>query len=158
MRRILICTVQLGLLAMPLASCAVVKNLQFERPALTLQSVQLTGLDMAGGSLNLVLDVFNPNTYAIRTLGINAMVDLEATHFGTVALERDIILPATQHTAVAIPMTFTWAGVGAGARALFQRGEVNYALDSRLSVSTPIGERTVAFRDTGIVPLKQMLH
>jgi LEA14-like dessication related protein len=158
MRRALIPAVGLGLLATPLASCAVVKNLQFERPALRLESVQLTGLDLAGGSLNLVLDVFNPNGYAIRTLGINAAVDLEETHFGDVALERDIVLSATQHTTVEIPVTFTWAGVGAGARALLQRGAVNYTLDSRLSVSTPIGERTVAFRDTGNVPLRQALH
>jgi LEA14-like dessication related protein len=157
MRCVLITTIRLGLLAVPLASCAVVKSLQFERPALRLESVQLTGLDFAGGSLNLVLDVFNPNSYAIRTLGINAAVDLEQTHFGDVALQRDIVLPATQHTAVEIPVTFTWAGVGAGARALLQQGAVNYTLDSRLSVSTPIGEREVAFRDTGIVPLKQTL-
>ena len=158
MKHLLIAAVRLGLLVMPLASCAVVKNLQFERPTLRLESVQLRRLDLTGGSLNLVLEVFNPNSYAIRTLGINAAVDLEETHFGNVDLERDIVLPATQHTAVEIPMTFTWAGVGAGARALLQRGEVNYTLDSKLSVSTPIGERTVAFRDTGLVPLRQTLQ
>ena len=137
-------------------ACSMMRNITFQRPELSLQSIELTGIGLSGGSLNLILDVYNPNAYDVSTMRIDAAVDLEGTHFGDVSLERDIVLASERHTAVSIPVSFTWAGVGAGARALLSRGEVAYELDSRLRVGTPIGEQTVSFQQDGVVPLRQL--
>ena len=132
--------------------------MSFERPGVALQEIQITGLGLSGGSLNLVLDVYNPNGYSIRTLRIETAVDIEDTHFGDVELEREITLPANDHTTVEIPMTFTWSGVGAAARGLLQRGSVSYLLDSKiLVVDTPVGDQTLDFSNRGTVPLRSLI-
>ena len=103
-----------------LAACASVPS--FERPTAELDAVQVTGIGLTGGSLNLLLDVYNPNSYDIRTTRIEAGIDLEETHFGDVALDKDIVLPSRRHTVVELPVSFSWSGVGAGARGLLGRG------------------------------------
>jgi LEA14-like dessication related protein len=146
-----------GVTTFLLTSCAVVQNITFQRPELELQAIALKSLGLTGGSIELVIDVYNPNAYDVTTMRIDAGIDLEDTHFGDVTLERDIVLTAERHTVVEIPVSFTWSGVGAGARALLERGAVNYAIDSRLYVGTPLGEQTINLRRSGIAPLKEML-
>lgn len=145
------------LLVLSLLGCATLRQLSFTRPTVGLESVEITGLGLQGGSLNLLLDVYNPNQYELRTLRIDASLDLEDTHFGDAALERVIVLEPTAHTTVEVPVGFTWAGVGAGARALLARGAVNYRMASRLRVDTPIGERSVELSNAGLVPIRDLL-
>jgi LEA14-like dessication related protein len=140
------------------ASCSVLSNVNFERPTTELESIELTGLGISGGSMNLLLDVYNPNSYELRAMRIEAGIELEGTHFGDVRLERDISLPPSEHTVVKIPVSFTWAGVGAGARGMLRRGAVDYTLDSRILVDTPMGDQTVEFRNSGLVPLKDIFE
>jgi len=146
------------LIALAPVACATLQQLSFARPTVELQTVQITGLDLQGGSLTLLLDVYNPNQYELRTLRVDASLDLEDTHFGDASLERAAVLAPTAHTNVDVPIAFTWAGVGAGARALLSRGAVNYGLLSRLHVGTPIGERTVELHNQGQVPITQLLN
>lgn len=140
------------------SACAVVQSLSFERPGVTLEEIQITGLGLSGGSLNLLLDVYNPNSYSLRSLRIDTSIDIEGTHFGDIELEREFVLPANDNTVVEIPMTFTWSGVGAAARSLLQRGSVSYVLESKILVDTPIGDQTLDFHNRGTVPLTSMIN
>jgi LEA14-like dessication related protein len=140
------------------SACAIVQSLSFERPGVNLQEIQITGLGVSGGSLNLLLDVYNPNSYSLRTLRIETSVDIDGTHFGDVKLEREFTLAAERTTVVEIPMTFTWSGVGAAARNLLQQGSVNYVLDSKILLNTPIGDQTLDFRSRGVVPLTSIIN
>lgn len=152
MRRV----IAVSLSAVTLTACAVVQKVTFQRPEIQLEAIQLTSIGLTGGSISLLLDVFNPNAYDVTTMRIEAGIDLEETHFGDITLERDIVLVAERHTVAEIPVSFTWAGVGAGARALLERGAVNYALDSKLYVGTPLGDQTVSLQKSGLAPLKQI--
>ncbi len=139
-----------------LSSCSAVQNIAFQRPEAELQAIEITSFGLTGGSLNLLLDVYNPNQYDVTTLQIDAGLDLEGIHFGDMSLERDILLVADQHTEVQIPFSFTWAGVGAGARALLEKGALDYTLTSSFRVGTPLGEQTIRLDRSGLVPLKDL--
>ena len=141
-----------------LTGCAtVLQQLQFSQPSLSLESIQVTGFSFTGGSVDLILDVFNPNSYDLNTTRVEAGIDLEGTHFGDVSWEEPVTLPSGQHTTVRVPLSFTWSGVGAGARGLLAKGAVNYVLGTRLFLDTPLGERAVEFETTGEVPLLEMV-
>jgi LEA14-like dessication related protein len=140
------------------ASCATLRQLHFERPTVELEAIEITWIDLSGGSLVLVLDVFNPNDFDIRTTRVEASLDLEETDFGKAILEGDETLLAGSHTLVEVPAEFTWEGVGAGARALLQRGTVRYDLESRLRIETSVGGRTVTLRHRGEVPVRDLLR
>ena len=141
-----------------LTGCAtVLQQLQFSRPSLDLETIQVTGISFTGGSVDLILDVFNPNSYDLNTMRVEAGIDLEGTHFGDVSWEEPVTLPSGEHTTVRVPLSFTWSGVGAGARGLLTRGTVNYVLDTRLFLDTPLGDRAVGFETSGEVPLLEMV-
>ena len=104
-----------------LTACATLSKLTFHEPDLQLQEINVTGVGLTGGTFELVFDVYNPNEYRIRSTRLEVGVDLESTHFGDALLERPLDLSPTNHSRVAVPVRFEWAGVGAGAKALLTR-------------------------------------
>jgi LEA14-like dessication related protein len=145
-----------GLLAL-VAGCATLgRALRFTQPDVSLQEIRITGLGLTGGTLDLALDVFNPNDYRLRSTRLSVGIDLEDVHFGDALLEVPVELPAGQHTLVALPVTFEWAGLGAGARALLTRQGIRYGLTGVVGLDTPLGARDVKLHRTGDVPLKAL--
>ena len=141
-----------------LTGCStVLQQLQFSRPTLSLESIQVTGFSLTGGSVDLILDVFNPNSYDLNTMRVEVGIDIEGTHFGDVSWEEPVTLPSNEHTTVRVPLGFSWSGVGAGARGILTRGAVTYVLDTRLFLDTPLGDRAVGFETSGEVPLLEMV-
>lgn len=106
----------------------------------------------------LVLDVYNPNSYEVRTIRVEAALDLEGTHMADAVLDETVVLAPTSHTEVDIPVTFTWEGLGAGARALLSRGEVAYVLETSLLIDVGIGTRDLRLRTQGVVPIEDLIR
>lgn len=146
-------------LAVLVAGCATLtRSLRFEEPGVTLQEIRITGLGLTGGSFDLALDVFNPNTYGLRTTRLELGIDLEQVHFGDALVETPLDLPSQQHSAVTVPVRFEWAGLGAGARALLTRQAIRFGLTGVATLGTPLGDRRVAIHGSGDVPLKALVR
>lgn len=144
--------------ALLFVACATFKAvLSFQEPQLELQEINITGLGLTGGTMDLVFDVFNPNGYTLRSTRLEVGIDLEDTHFGDALLERPLDLSPENHSRVVVPVRFDWAGIGAGARALVTRQAVRYGLTGTVIVDTPLGDKRVGLRGTGNVPLKKLL-
>jgi LEA14-like dessication related protein len=138
-------------------SCAPLQRvLRLEEPTIRLQEVRITGLGLTGGTLDLALDVFNPNDFRLRTIRLELGIDLEQVHFGDALLETPVELPAQQHSLVTVPVRFEWAGLGAGARALLTRQAIRYGLTGVATMGTPIGDRRVSVHGSGDVPLRSL--
>ena len=83
----------LSLLALP--GCATLRSaLSFQEPQLELQEINITGLGLTGGTLDLVFDVYNPNDYRLRSTRLEVGLDLEGTHFGDALIDRPLDLSA----------------------------------------------------------------
>ena len=140
-----------------LSGCATLSQLAFVEPEVDLLEVQVMGLGLSGGTLNLVLDVYNPNTYDINSGRLSLALALDETPFGEIGLDRALSLPNGEHTSVELPLRFSWQGVGAGARALLDTGSVPYALRGTMWVDLPMGERAVSVGRGGTVTMRQIL-
>jgi LEA14-like dessication related protein len=151
MRRVIPLVLGLGL-----SACALAQHVRFQAPTARLAGVSITGLGLSGGSLDLKLDVFNPNSYTLRSTRLQVGVDLEGTPFGTAAIDQPLELAPAAHSEVRVPLTFTWSGVGAGARAMLGKGSVNYGLTGRILVDTPLGERSVDLRANGVAAIADL--
>ena len=138
-------------------SCATLGKLVFQEPAIELQEINITGLGLNGGTLDLVLDVWNPNDYRIRSTRLEVGIDLEGTHFGDALLDRPLDLSPTNHSRIVVPVRFEWAGLGAGAKALLTRKAVAYGITGTVALDTPLGDKRVVVTGTGDVPLKKLL-
>jgi len=146
-----------GLLGAGLGACATLGKLAFSEPDIQLKSIDITGLGLSGGTMNLIFDAYNPNDYRLRSLRMELGLDLEGTHFGDAVLEKPLDLSPQNHNQVVVPVRFEWAGVGAGARALLSRQAIRYGLSGAVLLDTPIGERRVGLHGSGDVPLKKLL-
>jgi LEA14-like dessication related protein len=138
-------------------ACATLGRLAFTEPELQLEEINITGLGLTGGTLDLVFDVYNPNDYRIRSTRLEVGIDLEGTHFGDALLDRPLDLSPTNHSRIVVPVRFEWAGLGAGARALLTRKAVAYGLTGTVALDTPLGDKRVALKGSGDVPLKKLL-
>lgn len=140
------------------AACTAVSRLAFTEPTVELREIQIAGIGFSGGTLNLVLDVYNPNHYAIRGVDLATSVAIDGTPFGDAELARALDIPAEDTSEVEVPLRFTWEGVGAGARALLQSGSVPYTLDGTVRVQSPIGEHAVQLSNSGRVSLRDLVR
>jgi LEA14-like dessication related protein len=153
MRRIVV----LSLAVMALSSCALLKGaLQFQEPQVELKQINITGLGLTGGTLDLVFDVFNPNDYALRSTRLEAQLDLEHTHFADGLIDKPLDLSAANHSQVVMPIRFDWAGVGAGAKALLTKQAVAFGLTGTVFLDTPLGTKQVQLHGSGNVPLSKI--
>jgi LEA14-like dessication related protein len=139
------------------SACATLRGLTFQEPDVSLQEIDITGLGLTGGTFDLVLDVWNPNNYRLRSTRLEVGIDLEGTHFGDALLDRPLDLSPTNHSRVVVPVRFDWAGLGAGAKALLTRRAVGYAITGRVLLDTPLGDKAVGVTGKGDVPLKKLL-
>jgi LEA14-like dessication related protein len=140
------------------AACATLGHLSFREPELAVTEIDVAGIGLRGGTLDLVLDVYNPNDYRLRSTRLDVGIDLEGTHFGDALVERPLDLSPTNHSRVVVPVQFEWAGVGAGAKALLTKHAIGYGLTGRLILETPLGDQTVALTAKGNVPLLKLVR
>jgi hypothetical protein len=138
-----------------LAGCAALNMAKFQEPTIELQTIVVRGIGLTGGTLDLQLEVTNPNSADIKGTRLELGLDVEGTHFGDVVLNDAFNLPKSQPTIVTVPMTFNWAGVGAAARSAFNYGTVKYAMKGTASLQTPWGVEKVPFSHDGSVALNQ---
>jgi LEA14-like dessication related protein len=147
-----------SLLLVTLAACATLQNvLKVEEPQVELQEINITGLGLSGGTLDLVFDVYNPNQFRLTSTRLEVALELAGTDFGEALIDKPLDLSPEYHSRVLMPVRFTWSGVGAAARSLLQKQELPYGITGAVLVDTPIGERRVELSAKGNVPLRKLI-
>lgn len=137
----------------PLLGCAIPRT--FVDPQVQLRAVGVRALDLTGGTLDLHLDVYNPNRFDLRGTRIELGFDVEGTHVGDVAFDDDFNVTDGDTTRVVLPLRFTWTGANAAARAALNYGEIPYTIRGQVQLDTPIGARVVPFTRSGRAPLSR---
>jgi len=146
------------LLAGVVTACATLRNaLKFESPQIELQQINVTGMGLSGGTLDLVFDVYNPNQYRLRSTRLEVGLELASTDFGEALIDKPLDLSPQNHSRVIMPVRYTWAGVGAAARSLLQSQELPYGITGAVILDTPLGERRVQLKSKGNVPLRKLI-
>ena len=147
------------LLTITVCACATLRNaLTFEKPQIELQEINVTGLGLTGGTLDLVFDVYNPNDYRVRSTRLEVGLELAGTDFGEALIDKPLDLSPVNHSRVVMPVRFAWSGVGAAARSLLESQELPYGLTGAVLLDTPIGERRVELSSKGNVPLRKLIN
>lgn len=147
----------LGVLS--LGACATLKSaLNFQRPDVELQEINVTGLGLQGGTMDLVFDVYNPNDYRLRSTRLEVALTLAGTDFGDALIDKPLDFSPVNHSRVIMPVRFTWAGVGAAARSLLDSQALPYGLTGAVILDTPVGEQRVQLEGKGKVPLRKLLQ
>ena len=143
MRRILLVT------SVTIAGCSALGKQAFKEPVVSLQDVKVTGVGLNGGSLDVVLNVQNPNEFRLDATQLRYTVLVDTVPFANGITSQHFTVEGKRMTPVHIPINFTYAGVGQAGRQLMNMGSVNYTVRGDVTVGSPIGNFTVPFTQTG---------
>lgn len=122
-----------------LVACASIARGVFKEPVVELKEFTITGLNVTGGSVDVVLSIYNPNQYKLDALSMTYRVDVDSVQLGSGALDGRFVVPAGDSSTVRLPVKFTYAGLGAAGRSLLSAGAINYRVRGDFTVSTPLG-------------------
>lgn len=132
------------------AACSTLGKAAFEQPVVRLKDVRIRGIGLTGGTLDVVLNVYNPNGYRLDATRLTYRVMLsDNVTLATGSVDSRFTVQDKDSTNVPIPVSFTYSGVGEAGRQLLQMGAVNYTVDGDVTVGTVVGNFTVPYKSAG---------
>ena len=129
--------------------CSSLGRAVFEEPVVTFKDVRINGLGLAGGDLDIMLNVYNPNRFKLDATRLTYRLMVDSVQFGTGAIDQRFVVQEGDSTTVTLPLKFNYAGLGGAARQLLSSGSVNYRVMGDVTVSTPLGNFTRPYDRTG---------
>ena len=141
--------IRLSLLVVAAMACASVGRAVFREPVVTYRDAVITGLGISGGSLEVVLSIYNPNSFRLDGTGLTYRLAVDSVPFGNGSLSDRFAVQEGDSTQVRLPLSFTYAGIGQAGRQLIQTGSVNYTISGDITVATPIGNFTRPYSGRG---------
>lgn len=132
-----------------LAGCSLIGRGAFKEPVVRLKDVQITGLGINGGSVDVRLSIYNPNNYKLDALKMTYKLDIDSIPLGDGELGDRFVVQSGDTAEVRLPVRFTYAGLGAAGSSLLRSGSVNYRVRGDFTVSTPLGNFTRPYSQTG---------
>ena len=133
------------------AGCATIGLPRLLQPDVQVRAIRLNGFSLNGGSLNVVLGVYNPNHISLDASRVTYQLFVDSIPFGNGAVDTRTTLNAGDTTVVTLPLAFTWAGVGTAGREVLNTGIVPYRLTGDLTVGSSIGNFTFRYDRSGRV-------
>jgi LEA14-like dessication related protein len=132
-----------------LGGCSALGRATFAEPMVELREVQIVGLGLEGGNLDVILSVYNPNRFSLDATRLTYRVDVDAVQLGSGALDSRFVVPRGDTSLVRVPVRFTYRGLGEAGRQLLSSGSVNYRVRGDVSVGTPLGNFTRPYDRSG---------
>jgi LEA14-like dessication related protein len=108
-----------------ITACATLGRAVLKDPVVTLKDVKVNGIGFNGGSVDIVLNVYNPNHFNLDATRISYKLFVDTIPLGTGATDSKFTVTEGDTTAVPLPLSFTWAGAGQAARSLINTCSVN---------------------------------
>jgi len=141
--------IALSLLVLFVTACASLGYAGFKEPVVTYKDAVITGLGVSGGSLEVVLNVYNPNSFRLDGTALTYRISVDSVPFGSGTFSDRFVVQEGDSTQVKLPLSFTYAGVGQAGRQLIQMGSVQYTVSGEITVGTPIGNFTRPYSGRG---------
>jgi LEA14-like dessication related protein len=131
------------------AGCATLGRATFKEPIVHFQDARITGIGITGGSVEVKLSLYNPNKFKLDGTRLTYKLMVDSVTFGTGTLADRFTVQEKDSTIVTLPLSFTYAGVGEAGKQLMNTGSVNYRVLGDVTVSTPLGNFTRPYDQTG---------
>lgn len=131
------------------AACAGLGLGGFQEPVVTVRDVVVNGVGLNGGSVDINLNVYNPNRFDLDGTRLTYTLWVDSVQFGTGTTSERFVVQDKDSAVVRLPLSFTWSGVGAAGRALMNTGTVNYRVAGDITVGSAVGNFTVPYDRNG---------
>jgi LEA14-like dessication related protein len=132
-----------------LAGCASLARSTFATPTVELKDVRMKAIGFQGGSMDIILNVTNPNDYRLDAtrLTYNLFVDTMKVAFGEI--DKTTTLEPHRKNEVVVPVSFSMQELIRATQLMSQTGGVDYRVTGEVTAATPSGSYTRAYAGMG---------
>ena len=148
MKAIMLAGSKLVLLVGTLA-CGTVGRSAFKNPVVELRDVRVRGIGFQGGTLDVVLSVYNPNDYRLDASRMTYKLFVDTTQIAVGEVNKLVTLDNKKKSDVILPITFTTRELLAAASVFSRTGTVDYRVVGDVTVATPFGSFTRPYEGKG---------
>ncbi len=124
-------------------------SLRPQPPAVDFRGVALKDVALSGATVDVVLNVKNPNAFGIDIRRLTYSLYADSTLVGVGQPLERLQLPANDSSLVRLPIAFEFRTLGMVIVQLMTQGEVNYRVKGDVTVGTPVGDFNRPFDATG---------
>ena len=121
----------------------------FDEPIVGIRDVRLAGAGLTGGSMDIVVSVYNPNDYAVQTPRLSYYLLVDTTRVAHGDYDAILEVPAHDSAQLRIPATFSYLSMRHAGRGVAAVGTVDYRMVGRISVGTPYGRLSAPYDRNG---------
>lgn len=135
--------------ALAVGACATVAKVAFKEPVVTFKDLRVEGIGLTGGSLDIVLNIYNPNKFRLDATRLTYRLLIDSTALGEGVYDSQFSVNEGDSTTVHLPIKLSYAGLASAGKALMGKGTVDYRVMGDVTVTTPVGDFTQPYSRTG---------
>ena len=121
----------------------------FDEPSVAIRDVRLAGAGLTGGSMDIVVSVYNPNDYDVQAPRLSYKLYVGQTQLTDGYYDANIALAARDSATVKIPATFSYLTARRAGMSVVGTGTIDYRMLGRISVGTPYGRMSAPYDRMG---------
>jgi LEA14-like dessication related protein len=129
--------------------CKSLGSSSFLQPEVSVKSVTVNGVGLTGGSVEINLNVYNPNRVALDASRLTYQLWVDTLRFGQGSMDKGFHIGSKDTAVVRVPLEFSWSTLGSVGRELLNRGTVPYRVNGDITVASGIGNHTIKYDQTG---------
>jgi LEA14-like dessication related protein len=121
----------------------------FEKPELEFRGIRIGAIGLGGASIDVVVDVYNPNSYRLGLDRFTYDLTIENVRFGAGEIETPVSVDGRSTVTVRLPLDLDWSRLGDVGRRVLDRGSVEYRVSGELTIATGFGRRRIPYAKAG---------
>ena len=109
----------------------------------------MTSLGLDGASLEIFVDVYNPNSYRLGLQRFSYDLAIEDVPFGSGSIESPLFVSGHETKTATLPLGVNWSRLGDLGREVLHTGSVQYGVSGEMTIATSLGEVRVPYSRAG---------
>ena len=139
------------------SGCATLGRQAFRSPTVELRDIRIRGIGLDGGTLDLVLDVFNPNDYRMDATRLTYTLVADTAVVATGAVTKRVTLLNRARSEVLLPVNFSMKELMGVAQVMLKKGSVDYTVKGEVTMDSPFGSMTRPFEGKARLDNSQLI-
>lgn len=132
-----------------MAGCQSMARQAMANPVVEVKDVVVKGMGTQGGSLDVILNVHNPNEFRMDATRITYELWVDSGRVANGEISKLVTLEQRSRTDVTVPVNFTYNEMRAVLNKFMLNGVVDYQVKGHFTVVTPFGNLTRPYSGVG---------
>ena len=121
----------------------------FAKPELQFRGLRVNSIGLGGASIDVVVDVYNPNSFRLGLDRFSYDLAIENVHFGAGEIDAPVTVAGRSTATVRLPLDLNWSVLSDVGRGVLNTGNVHYGVTGEMIVSTAFGKSRVPYSKAG---------